>query len=168
MNNIIHTIERKPSIAQAAPARHSTLRAAAQSLSLRNVDQAAVELMAEALNRLTMLCYEVDDDGTPCNVDVRGGGRLLVPAPWGRGGHKRWGLTPSEANIMRALMLGLMLGRQQRGKAAPLMAYDGMRKCWYLNIFDFPSYEAALAYLERWPLTIQEYRGARDHALGKT
>jgi hypothetical protein len=163
-NGIIAMVERKQTIAQAAPARHSTLRHAAESLSLRNVDQAAVELMSEALNRLTLLAYEVDDSGARCNVDLRGGGRLLVPCPWGRGGHKRWGLTTSEANILRALMLA----RQKRGNAAPLFAYDGMRKCWYLNIFDYAGYESALAYLTRCPLSIVEYRGARDHCLGKT
>lgn len=161
-DNLLQTIERKQSIAQVSPQRHSTLRAAAQSLSLKNVDAAAVELMAEALNRLVLLVYEVDDDGSACNVDLRGGGRLLVPAPWGRAGHKRWGLTPSEANILRALMLA----RQKKGKMAPLFAYDGMRKSWYLNIFDFPSYEAALAYLTKHPITVGEYRQARDKYLG--
>jgi hypothetical protein len=160
---ILNTLARKDDIAGAAPARHSTLRHAAESLSLRNVDQAAVELMLEALNRLTLLAYEVGDDGERCNVDLRGGGRLLVPCPWGRGGHKRWGLTVSEANIMRALMLA----RQKKGKAAPLFAYDGMRKCWYLNIYDFESYDLAIAYLTKYPIAIQEYRQARDHYLGK-
>lgn len=162
-NGIVATVTRKEGIAKASPQRHSALRQVAESLSLRNVDQAAVELMAEALNRLTLLCYEVSNDGVACNVDMRGGGRLLVPAPWGRGGHKRWGLTTSEANILRALMLA-----RQKGKVAPLFAYDGMRKCWYLNVFDYESYDAALVYLTRYPISIQEYRGARDKCLGKT
>jgi uncharacterized protein YjlB len=64
-------------------------------------------------------------------------------------------------------MRALMLARQKKGKIAPLFAYDGMRKSWYLNIYDFEDYHSAIAYLARCPLTVTEYRQARDHYLGK-
>jgi hypothetical protein len=161
VDRIVRTVERKGEVMQTAPARHSTLRAAAQSLSLRNVDQAACELMSEALNRLTLLAYERGDDGQLCNVDPANG-RLLIPLPWGRGGFTKWGLRPSEANIFRLIMFT----RQRRG--VPLYFYDRSRRCWYLNLNDYPQGSTVIAQLKEWQIAIGEYREARSQILASS
>lgn len=153
-NGVITTVERKGIIAAAAPQRHTHIRRAAEALSRRNVDAAVVELLNEALARLTMLCYERDDDGRLCNVDTANG-RILLPLPWGRAGYAKWGLSPTEADIMRAIMF-----RRQR-LGVPLFFFDRSRRSWFLNLADFPDGRVVIAQLKEWEISIDEYRQAR-------
>jgi hypothetical protein len=157
MNGILHTLERKQGIIATTPQRHTALRAAAESLSRRNADAAICELFSEALSRLVALAYETDAGG-PCNIDSVTA-RLLIPAPWGRAGHARWGIRPQEANILREIMQG-------RQYAPGLFVYDTSARCWRLNWHDYPTRNAAMRYLERYPLGIQELRQARAKRLG--
>jgi hypothetical protein len=152
VNKPIVVVQRKGEVMQAAPQRHTTVRRAAESLSRRNVDAATVELLNEALGRLTALCYEVDGSGMFCNVDPATG-RVLVPMPWGRLGHTKWGLTPTEANTLRLIMLT----RQRRG--LPLFFFDRSRRAWYLNM-EFGDGAAVLAQLKEWEIGVVEYRSA--------
>lgn len=149
-NGIVRVVTRKEGIAQASPARHTTIQRAAQNLSRRNVDQAITELLNEALARLTVLCYERGDDGQLCNVDAVTG-RVLVPLPWGKAGYAKWGLSASEADSMRAIMFT----RQRVG--VPLFHYDRSRRAWFLNLRDYP----ALPVVNEWEIGIGEYRDAR-------
>ena len=158
MNGIVRTVERKSTIIQSAPQRHSTLRHAAESLSLRNVDAAIVELLNEAVARVALLCYERGDDGQLCNVDPATG-RVLIPLPWGRAGYAKWGLTPSEGNVLRLIMLT----RQKRG--VPLFGYDRSRRAWFLNLRDYD--EAVIGQLKEWQIDITEYRSARSRLLAR-
>lgn len=158
-NGIIATVARKDGIAQAAPARHTALRTAAENLSRRNVDQAVIELMMEALQRLVDLAYEQDSGGF-CNIDGPTG-KVLIPLPWGRNGHQRWGLRPQEANVLREIVQG-------RQYAPGIFVYDRMRRAWFVNLHDFPSRDVAMGSLERYPLGIKEYRNARIKRLGGT
>ncbi len=161
-NGIIKLVERKGDIAQSAPQRHTTLRRAADVLSLRNVDQAIAELFGEAVQRLTLLAYEQDANGY-CNIDPITG-KLLIPAPWGRAGHKRWGITPSESVVLREMILQRQIGR--KGRSPGLWRYDQSQRTWRLNLYDFDTLANAQQYWERWPLTVAEYRDARAKRLG--
>ena len=147
--NIFHTIARKESVQGVQPARHTALRQAAESLSRRNVDQATTELLNEAHSRLIQLCYELDA-GRLCNVD-EATGRILVPVCWGKKGHAKWGLTPSEANALRRIIFD----RQRNG--LPLFFFDRSRRAWYLNLADYP----AMPVLKEWEISATEYRMAR-------
>jgi hypothetical protein len=154
-NGIVRVVERKRGLAIAAPERHGAVRSAAQNLSRRNVDAAITELLNEALSRLTALCYERDDGGVLCNIDPATG-RVLVPLPWGRVGYRKWGLTPTESNVMRAIMF------TRQGRGVPLFFYDRSRRAWFLNIRDFSIGAVVLAQLKEWEITVGEYRGARN------
>jgi hypothetical protein len=160
-SGIIRTLQRKEGIEQTTPTRYMIVRRAAEQLSRRNVDQSVTELLNEALARLTALCYEVDGSGVLCNVDPATG-RVLVPLPWGRAGYARWGLTPSEGNTMR----NIMLTRQRKG--VPLYFYDRSRRAWYLNLHDFEDGAVVLAQLKEWEIAIGEYRAARSQVLGSS
>ena len=161
-NGIVRVVERKGEVAQAAPARHAALRHAAEALSRRNVDGATVELFSEAMQRLTLLAYEMDADGY-CNVDGVTG-RLLIPAPFGRLGYKRWGLRRIESTLLREMIQQRQIG--QKGRAPGLWLYDRTQRTWRLNLFDFDALADAQRYWQRWPLTVAEYRIARSARLG--
>jgi hypothetical protein len=161
-NGIVLTVARKGEIAQAAPARHTSLRHAAEALSRRNVDAATVELFMEAVQRLTLLAYERDADGY-CNIDGITG-RLLIPAPWGRSGHKRWGITPSESVVLREMIQQRQMGRN--AGAPGLWVYDHSQRTCRLNLYDFDTLADGQRYWQKWPLTVAELRQARSARLG--
>jgi hypothetical protein len=156
-NGIIKIVQRKEGIGQSAPQRYMAVRKAAETLSRRNADQAVIELMMEALQRLVDLCFE-EDIGGLCNIDVVTG-KVLLPLPWGRNGHQRWGLRPHESNILREIMQG-------RQYQPGLFTYDKLRRCWRINLHDFPTYDLAMNYLTRYQIGIAEYRTARTKRLG--
>lgn len=157
MNGVTVTMERKAELSKATPQRHTTLRAAAQTLSLRNVDGAACELMNEALARLVLLAYEVDAGGF-CNIDAATG-KLLIPLPFGRNGYARWGLRPQEANILRQVLFDWQL------EPMPLFEYDRMRRAWFVNLRDFANVHMAKGWLKKRQVTIAVYRAARAKRL---
>ena len=153
--DIVRMVERKGEIAQASPARHTHIQRAAEALSRRVVDAATVEVLNEALARLTVLCYERGDDGQLCNVDPATG-KVLVPLPWGKAGFAKWGLSDSEADAMRAIMFT----RQRQG--LPLFHFDRSRRAWFLNLAEYPVGAAVVAQLKEWEISGAEYRQARD------
>ena len=161
-NGIVVTVARKGEVGQAAPARHTTLRNAAEALSRRNFDGATVELFMEAMQRLTLLAYEVDADGY-CNVDGVTG-RLLIPAPFGRLGYKRWGLRRIESTLLREMIQQRQIGHN--GRSPGLWLYDRTQRTWRLNLYDFNTLADGQRYWQRWPLTVAEYRQARSARLG--
>ena len=108
----------------------------------------------EALARLTVLCYERDEDGQLCNVDPATG-KVLVPLPWGKAGFAKWGISPTEADSMRAIMFT----RQRQG--LPLFHFDRSRRAWYLNLADYPDGAAMVAQMREWEITGAEYKLAR-------
>ena len=155
MSEIVRIVARKGEIMNRQPARHMPVRAAAEALSRRNVAAAKAELLSEALWAFVALCYEVDDTGALCNVDGATG-RLLVPAPMGRVGHRRWGLRYTESEVLRAILMGWQRGRGE----PPLLTYDGVSRGWHLNLFDYATHQAALGWLQRNPITAGLWRSA--------
>lgn len=155
-------LQRKAGLAAASPERHTSLRAAAENLSRRNVDAAVVELLMEAVQRMTFLAYEGDDDGL-CNVDEVTA-KLLIPAPWGRAGYARWGLRPAEGVCLREMMQQRQQGTNDRPPG--VFFYDRNGRSWRVNFFDFDREEDAQKYWVRWPLSVHELRAARKRRLG--
>lgn len=162
-NNILWTVERKGDIAQASPQRFAVVQRAAESLSRRNADAAVVEVFAEAMQRLTLLAYEVDDSGHYSTIDSVTW-RILIPLPFGKLGHRRWGITPSESLVLREMIQRRQLERD--GRPPGLWLYDRARRAWRLNLFDFDRLADGQRYWVKWPLTVQEYREARSIRLG--
>lgn len=150
---INEVMERKAQLSKATPTRHATLRAVAETISLKNVDQSICELFNEALARLVLLVYETDAGGL-CNIDVTTG-RILIPLPFGRLGHAKWGLRPSEANILRQVLFDW----QYPGPA--LFLYDKTRRAWFVNLYDYGDVDAAKVWLGKHQVSIAVYRSAR-------
>jgi hypothetical protein len=170
MNGLTVTMERKQALSVAAPERYRGLRAAAEHLSLANVDQATCELMNESLARLVQLAYETDAGGF-CNIDGATG-RILIPLPWGRNGQGKWGLRPQEANILRQVLFdweqltGGGGGHPACENSPPsLLRYDRTRKSWFVNLFDFGNYHLAKRWLTQRQVTVGLYRAVRAKLL---
>ncbi len=157
MNGLTVTMNRKAELSNATPERYRGLRAVAESISLANVDQATCELMNEALARLVALAYETDNGGL-ANID-NVTGKILIPLPWGSNGASRWGLRPSEANILRQVLF------DWQHDAPSLLNYDRTRKSWFINLFDFGNYHLAKRWLAVHQVTIAVYRDARAKRL---
>ena len=162
MSNLAITkmAERKTETAQAQPGRFAVVRRAVADLSNRTIDLAAVELLAEAVMAATALAFERDPDtGLLINVDPATG-RALFPLPWGRIGYTKFGLTPSEANALRAIM-------QSRQADASLWLYDKSRRSWHVNRGVYRLYDQAVNYWQDAPLTVGELRKARAHLIAR-
>lgn len=137
------------------PAAYARQRMAekAAAMNLAGVLQSRIEIVSEALWKFVELCYLADTDGRFANVDYRTY-RLLLPAPWGRAGYAKWELRQHEATVLRKILMNrIQHSAQQR---APLFDYGN--GIWYLNANSYPEYVRARVYLERKPLTLQEWR----------
>ena len=144
-------LARTEAITGATPERFAPLRKVAKALSRRGLAAAKVELVNAALLELVNLVFEDDTDGRPANVDPDG--RILIPLPWGRLGHKAWELRRTEANALRWLML-----QRYATQNEPLFVYDAGGRTWLLNLAY--SKRSALSYLRTMPVTLAEWRPA--------
>lgn len=139
--------------AKPSPNVRQRVREAAQSLNLAGQMQLRVELVNEALMALTSLLWAADTDREPANVD-RVTWRLLVPAPWGSGGWRHWGLRAFEAEILRSILRARCADRGHRA----LYDYNDVSRTWHLSISEYASFEQAMQYLKAHPVTLAEWR----------
>jgi hypothetical protein len=149
-------LERMESARLAWPRRFSPARAVAaagEELTRRGLAALSVEHLTSALFRLIELAYELDVDGRLCNVDGVDG-RLLIPAPWGSAGYRRYGLRRREADVLRLYLFDAMTPKP--GAPVPLFQYE--KRSWYVNLVDYPSAAAAAGYLRSSGLTVRAYR----------
>lgn len=135
------------------PAR--AVAAAGNELTRRGLAALAVEHLTSALFRVVELVYEEDVDGRLCNVDSHDG-RLLIPAPWGSTGQRRYGLRRREADVLRLFLLDRMAPK--RGAAVPLFQYDHGRRAWFVNLADYSTRAAAGAWLKQNGLSVRTYK----------
>lgn len=159
MMELTNIVERVQEIRSKGPGRvvKERIAEAAQQLSRAGDVQARVELANEALAALCVVLYEVDADQRPANID-RVTWRLLVPAPWGRGGWRRWGLRRWESEILR----NVLRVRTQMRRHVNLFDFNEEGRTWHLNMGDYPTLETALAYLKAHPITLAEWRKFAD------
>ena len=129
------------------------LAQAAQDLSRAGDLAARVEVVNESLFHCITMLYQRDTDGTYANINPRTY-RLLVPAPWGSRGWKRWGLRHWEAGLLR----GVLMERLKDSRRRVLFDYNAHAHTWHLNLSDYRIADAALNYLEKDPVSIREWR----------
>jgi hypothetical protein len=155
--------DRKPEIRGSKPREYVVQRLAdsAAQLSRAGVMQARVELVNEALCRLTALLYETDSDGVLCNLD-RLTYRLRIAAPWGDRGYKVWGLRRWEARILSAILRDRQAAFRPNAGRPPLFVYDPATRYWSLNIGDYESLQAAQWYLQKGAVSLKEWRRYAD------
>jgi hypothetical protein len=159
--NLDTLIDRAQDVRQSAtePGRaiKQRMAEAAAELSRAGDNQQRVELLQEAVLAITKLCYDADPDGQPANLDSRTY-RLLVPAPWGRVGWKRWGLRAWEAEILRQILIV----RCQMRRVEPLFDYNDQARTWHVNLQHYGRLDLALMYWKQNPITLREWRRFAD------
>ena len=145
-------IERAQQIREALPLSNGRQRiaAAAQELSLAGYNQTRVEILNEAVMHFTTTLYAADQSGRLENVDYRTH-RLLIPAPWGKGGWKRWKMRDWEATILRKTLIV----RCQMMRIKPLFDFGGGQ--WFLNLADYGRLDLALMYWKSNPITLKDW-----------
>jgi hypothetical protein len=153
--------ERKPEIRESKPREYIKQRIAdsAAQLSRAGVLLARVELVNEALCRLTELVYQPDTDGAMANVDPATL-RLLIPAPWGRAGCARWGLRQHEARTLGRILRQRQAAFKPGHGRPPLFVYDDVARVWTVNLGDYETLQAAQWWLQKSPITVREWRKA--------
>lgn len=129
----------------------------AHTLSRAGETAARVERLNEALCRLVELLYQVDEDGSLPNLDAVTH-RLLIPAPFGSKGWRRWGLRQHEGRALAAILRARCHARQA-GQRGHLFDYNTIENTWHLNLTDYPAKEAALFYLSRRGVSRGELEG---------
>lgn len=150
--NLQEFVTRKDNIIAAAlQAGRQRAMSTAHELSRGGSMAAAAELVNEAVTKLIELAYQVDDCGL-CNVDPDTGAFERFPIPWGRS-YMRYGLRATEAAILR-LHVNLLLSTG----TPPLWTYDSITRRWGVNLFDYPTRDAALAYWKRAEVSGRDYK----------
>jgi hypothetical protein len=154
-------IDRVQELRAKGPARFGRERIAeaADAINRAGDMQLRVELANEALAALCVVLYQADADGRTPNLD-RLTWRLLVPAPWGRGGWKRWGLRAWEADCLR----GILMIRCEMIRHQNLFDYNAAGQTWHIDLKTFPTLETAMQYLKRYPITLDEWRKRSEPA----
>lgn len=130
-----------------APALQEDVR---QRYSRRGEAAAAVERIVAALSACITLLYERDDDNRLCNVDALTGD-TLVPLAWTSATYATYGLTRTDADVIRAALLA---SQDERA----LFLYDAHRRRWRVNLTFYPDEETARAWLHDFGWTLRAYR----------
>lgn len=156
--NALNLIAAKVDIRRANPRTYVQQRIGenAQALSRAGEAAARVERLNEALCRLVEILYQADPDGSLPNIDAVTY-RLLIPAPFGSKGWRRWGLRHHEGRALSLILRGRCSARQA-GQRGHLFDYNEIEQTWHLNLADYPAKESALLYLSRRPVTRGEYQ----------
>lgn len=154
----LEVLERKPEVRAATPGQHVKQRIAKSAAELNRAGQMAarVEVVNEALCRLTQLVYMPDSDSAfanICNVTYR----LLIPAPWGSAGWQYWGLRYWEGKMLRYI-LHERQNNFKAGQRPPLYTYDEIGRIWHVNVPDYPTVESAGFWLRGSSITLKEWR----------
>ena len=154
--NARQVTDRKPVIRTAQPDPHTPARLAsvAQDLTLKGYALTRAELLCEAMIAAAWLCFELDTDGSFANVDVDG--RCLRPMPWGKAGHRLWGLRRTERDVLNAVLRDW--AQPKRGEPLPLWVWDGEVRSWFVNLGDYSSFDAAKAFLSHRSVTSRLYK----------
>ncbi len=124
---------------------------AADALNRLATEQRYVVACQDALMRLAQLCY-VQAGGRYVNIDSLTW-RILIPVPWSRAGCSHYGLRDWEARTLGRVMIA-----RQQGPS--LFLFGDSR--WYVNIADYGTIEAAIDYLDRQRLTVDEWAVIAD------
>lgn len=154
--DLLQVVDRKNEIRTMAQPAHMVkqrIAQAAQDLNRAGSMALHVELANEALCKFVAMLYHKDQDGAWANIDGRTH-RLLVPAPWGSKGWRKWGLRKWEGAVLRSIMLA----RVQDARRPCLFDYNGEVRLWFLNVTDYGVFDAAQHYLNRSPVTLAEWR----------
>lgn len=147
--------------------RHTPIRQAAEALGRRNVATAKARTLTQAVSSFVHELYDRDAAGRWWNVDARDG-RILIACPWGRAGHRLWGLRRGEGDILR--MFAMLW---QNEPNAPFVYSPTMRQ-WRLDYASYPEPADVMRWLdhhlidaEAWGILHAQYIAQLHRRTGK-
>jgi hypothetical protein len=120
------------------------MRQAAEAIGRRNIATTKARTLTAAVLAFVDELYDRDTAGAWWNVDVDG--RILIACPWGRAGHRLWGLRRSEGDILRMLAM-----HWQQADATPFVYSPTVRQ-WYLDINLYRTPVDVVQWLDRHPI----------------
>ena len=146
-------IERKTMARDAKARKHvqDRIGKAAVQLSKRADVKAKVELCNEVLCNLITQLYEKDSTGWYKNLEKKTY-RINLAVPWGEKGWKQGGLRQAEART-----LSKILRERVTSEKVVLFDYNFHTREWFLVISSFRTKNAALNYVEKLPITMEEW-----------
>lgn len=121
----------------------------ADELNRLTVENGYVAACMSAVLRLTELCY-VRSGSRLVNVDPATW-RVGINVPWSDVGYAKYSLRRWEGEILRKIMLA----RGNSRRVPPL--FDLGQRRWHINLQNYPTMEAAVAYWNGKPLTVEEW-----------
>jgi hypothetical protein len=128
---------------------------AAAVQSRRVLASAQAELCNRALRRFLELLYDETPGGRLANISPDG--RVLIAAPWSRRQYAAYGLTDHGGRVLRSIFVRQLAALPSWTRPLHL---DG--KQWHVNVRKYPDLPAALAWLDRWPVTPDVWLAAND------
>ena len=131
------------------------MAAATETLSRVGIAAASAELCNAALQRLAELCYQRDFDGGMPNMSA---GRIEIPVPMAKLGHRYFGLRRNEQAVLRAVLVA----RMDRTTPPALFTYNPDDRRWYVNLSAYPTLTAAIDHVQTYAIGAREYRRHHD------
>ena len=129
--------------------------AAAAVQSRRVLAGAQAELCNRALRRFVELLYDETDGGRLVNLG--GGGRILIPAPWSRTRHAAYGLTDHSRRVLRGVLVAKLDVLPPRYRLLTCEAQS-----WYVNLDSYGNVGAALGWLRKHTFTADDWLKHND------
>lgn len=80
-------------------------------------------------------------------INLHADGRARIPLPWAKHADQ-WGLTRAQRELVRALLFAAIRQHEKGSGPAPLFVFDAGRRCWLVNLVDYPTRTAAGAWCE--------------------
>lgn len=125
--------------------RHTPIRQAAEAIGRRNIATTKARTLTTAVLAFVDQLYDRNEYGAWWNIDPADG-RILIACPWGRAGHRLWGLRRGEGDILRMLAM-----HWQQADSTPFVYSPTVRQ-WYLDISQYRTPVDVVQWLERHPI----------------
>ena len=160
-NGLVHELERTTArwpAASAAKLDAFVKRAVADAAAVQSrrvLATAEAELCNRAMRRFIELLFDATPGGRFANIGA--GGRVLIPAPWSRRQYAAYGLTDHGGRVLRSIVVRVLDGLPTW---SALLYLDGGQ--WRVNVRKYPDLPAALAWLDKWPVTADAWLAAND------
>lgn len=143
--------KRQRAILENHPDRHTRIRQTAEAIGRYNIATAKARTLETAVRAFVAELYDREPESQALwNIDSADG-RILIPCPWGRAGHRRWGLRRGEGDILR------MLAMHWQNIDSPFV-YSPLLRQWYLDISTYPIPGAVMAWLVQHPIDAATWR----------
>jgi len=133
--------------------QRTPIRNFAQNLSMGALAHSHAMNCNDAMKRWLEMAWQHDGQGFYYNVDMTTGEfahRFAVPTG---SKYKRWGMSKTEALVLRRYLMQW----QRQPRISPVFVFDEISRRWYVNIYDYKTYQDCLSILQRCSISAARY-----------